>query len=78
MDLIEMIRYDERHDNLANSNDGIRYHLTVIDCFTRKAWVKLLENKRGPTVLAAIKSVIAEANQGRRKVKSVFFDKGID
>lgn len=42
-DLIEV-------QQLAEFNDGTRYIFSAIDCFTRKAWLRPLENKEGKNV----------------------------
>lgn len=46
---------------LSENNDGMRYIMTVIDCFTRYAWAKLLPDKTGSVVLNAFKQVLDEA-----------------
>lgn len=60
---------------LAPFNDGIRYLLTVIDTFTRFAWVRLLKDKRGETVLEAFKSVLDSAND---KPRVIVCDRGTE
>lgn len=67
MDLVDI-------QELASANDGIRYLLTVIDTFTRFAWVRLLKDKRGETVLQAFKSIVDIAG----KPKSVTCDRGTE
>lgn len=55
MDLVDI-------QELAPFNDNIRYILSVIDTFTRFAWVRLLKDKKGETVLDAFKSILQSAS----------------
>lgn len=41
--------------SLSRFNDGYRYLLVVVDCFSRKAWVEPLKNKSGLEVAGALK-----------------------
>lgn len=52
-DLVEMIP-------LASKNQGFRYLLTVIDCFSRYAWAKPIKRKTGPDVAKALVSIFRE------------------
>jgi len=61
--------------NLAKYNDGIKYFLTVIDCFTRYAFVRPLKFKKGPDVLDAFKDILIEAEQ---KPYMIVCDKGTE
>ena len=54
MDLVDM-------QDRAKYNKGVRYLLTVIDTFTRYAFIRMLKDKRAPTVLDAFKSILTEA-----------------
>ena len=47
--------------------------LTVIDLYTRYAWVKPLENKSGLSVKYAFEEIFKESN---RKQNKLFVDKG--
>lgn len=49
--------------DLAEDNDGVKYLLTVIDTFTRYAWVRMLKDKTGDTVLNAFKSILEDAGK---------------
>ena len=49
--------------DLAEHNEGVKYLLTVIDTFTRYAWVRMLKDKTGDTVLNAFKSILEEAKE---------------
>lgn len=53
MDLLDM----QSH---AQTNKGVRYLLMCIDCFTRRLWVEPLIDKRGVTVLKAIKNIFKD------------------
>lgn len=61
IDLIEI-------GQLAAANDNYRYLLTVIDIFTRYAFVRPLRNKTAPIFLESFKSIIDEAEQFPRKI----------
>jgi transposase InsO family protein len=50
-DLVEMIPY-------AEENDGYNYLLTVIDVFSRYAWVRPLKRKTGVAVKAAFQDIL--------------------
>ena len=49
--------------NLSSYNDNIKYFLTVIDCFTRFAFVRPLRDKKGVNVLNAFKDILLEAKE---------------
>ena len=46
---------------LACQNDGMRYLLTVIDVFSKFAWVSPVKSKDGPAVSAAFRQVLERA-----------------
>ena len=52
--------------NLKTYNKGIRYLLTVVDVFSKYAWVRTLVNKSGVEVEKALKSIFKE---GRRPLR---------
>ena len=58
---------------LATSNDGVKYLLTCIDVFTKKAFVRACKNKTAPEVLKQFKSIINEAG---KKPRTLLSDKG--
>lgn len=58
---------------LAPYNNGIKYLLTVIDTFTRFAFVRGLQDKSGLKVLHEFKSIIEEAGE---KPKNISMDRG--
>lgn len=68
MDLVDI-------QELAPFNDNIRYLLAVIDTFTRFAWVRLLKDKRGETVLNAFKSILQSAGG---KPRTIVCDRGAE
>src|SRR6266516_7712085 len=44
--------------SLAVHNDGFKFLLTCIDCFSRYAWVIPIKNKRASTVTEAFASIL--------------------
>jgi len=48
--------------NSANSNDGINFLLTVVDAFSRKAWVIPIKSKSGKNVSDALKPILSNNN----------------
>jgi len=57
----------------AEWNDNVKYLLTVIDCFTRYAFIRPLITKDSKTVLNAFKNVISELEQ---KPLTIVCDRG--
>ena len=43
---------------LQKDKKGVNHILTVIDGFSKFAWVRLLQNKKASTVLDALKSIL--------------------
>jgi hypothetical protein len=68
MDLIDMRQ-------LTKYNDGVTFIMVLIDCFTKKAWIKLLKNKSADSSLAALKELI---NEIKPQVKTILFDAGTE
>jgi len=62
-------------NDLAPYNDNIKYFLTVIDCFTRYAFVRPLKSKKGNEVLNAFKDILVEAVE---KPYMIVCDKGTE
>lgn len=58
---------------VAKANKGISYLLTVIDLFTRYAWVVPLKNKTGVSVVQGLKNILAE-----RRCTYFWTDRGIE
>ena len=51
---------------ISNKNKGYNFLLTVIDIFSRYAWVRPLKTKRGKEVAAAFKSIFDEGRIPKR------------
>ena len=63
MDLVDMQQW-------KTENDGYRYILLTVDCFSRYAYSKPLKTKPGPIVAQAIKEILNEAESRiDRKIK---------
>lgn len=60
--------------NVAASNDSVHFILSVLDCFTRKAYVRVLPNKTGQAVTEAFRHVL-DTNR-LNNVRFVNTDKG--
>lgn len=58
-DLVEMIPY-------ADENLNFKYLLTVIDCFSKKAFVKPIKNKTGDAVARAMEKIFVDENRHPR------------
>ena len=56
---------------LNKENKGVNHILTVIDVFSKFAWVRLLKNKKASTLLDALKSIL-----DFRKPNSIQADEG--
>ena len=52
--------------DLKEANDDISYWLCVIDCFTRKVWLKPLKRKSDAYVIPAMKSILDEISKKSR------------
>ena len=57
-DLIEVI-------NISKQNKGYKYLLTVVDVFSKYAWVEPIKNKTGQAVTEAFEKIL---NQGRTPI----------
>ena len=64
-DLVEMGTY-------INENDGYRYILNIVDCFSRYAWSIKLKNKTGDAILISFINIIKEG----RKPAKLWTDEG--
>lgn len=67
-DLVEMLPY-------ATKNENMKYILTVINIFSKKAYARPLKNKTGPEVTKAMKSVLDSLNYN---VKNLHVDMGVE
>lgn len=54
--------------NLAPHNDDVKYLLTVIDTFTRYAFVRPLKDKKSQSVLLAFRDILIEAGQNPKMI----------
>jgi len=54
-DLVEMIPY-------SNKNKAYKYILTVIDCYTKRAWALPLKSKTGKEVSSAMSKILLEGS----------------
>ena len=58
---------------LSKFNKGIKYLLCVIDLFSKYAFVILLKDKKGSSIVNAFQSIL---DQSKRKPNKIWFDKG--
>ena len=49
--------------NIAKYNRGYRYLLTVVDVFSKHAWVQTVKNKTGQAVTAAFEKILKEGRK---------------
>ena len=54
--------------NLSNNNNGIKFLLTVICSFTKKAWIYPIKNKKSDVVLKAFKTFMKDVVKVPRSV----------
>ena len=57
----------------AKDNDGHTFLLTVIDCFSKFAWVEPLMNKSGSEILNALKRILKRSGRAPQRLQT---DKG--
>ena len=60
-------------DKLSKWNKGFKYSLTVIDVFSKFAWVIPLKDKKGSSITAAFADIVKKY---KRKPKYVWVDQG--
>ena len=53
---------------MSSKNKKIKYLLCAMDVFTKYAWVKLLKDKKGKTVLNAFFETVDESNHKPNKL----------
>jgi hypothetical protein len=58
-DLLDLLQYHK-------SNEGYKYLLTVIDCFSRKGWAVPLKTKKGSEVVQAFKKVFSQLGKPKK------------
>lgn len=68
MDLIDI-------SGLSKQNDGVTFIMVLIDCFTKKAWIRLLKSKSANSSLAAIKDLVDEIHP---PIRTILFDRGTE
>ena len=56
---------------ISKFNKGFRFLLCVIDIFSKYAWVVLLKDKKGMTIVNAFQKII---NDSKRKAKKIWAD----
>ena len=54
-------------------NKGLRFLLCVIDIFSKYAWVVLLKDKKGVSIVDAFQKILDDSN---RKPNKIWVDKG--
>lgn len=62
-------------DHLQADNDGYKYLLICIDCFTKFAFVRALKTKTGPETLLNFQSILKQAN---KKPETILVDRGAE
>lgn len=68
MDLIDV-------SQLREHNDQVTFIMVLIDCYTKKAWIKLLKNKSADSSLAAIRELVDEI---KPPIQTILFDAGTE
>ena len=58
---------------ISKHNKGIRYHLCVIDLFSKYAWVVPLKDKKGVSIVNAFQNIFKKSN---RKTNKIWVDQG--
>jgi hypothetical protein len=48
--------------SLAQYNNGFRYIIIIIDCFSKKAWGRCLKNKSGDSIVDALKEIYQQTD----------------
>ena len=66
MDLIDLQKF-------SGSNSGYRWILVVLDCFSKKIWMRALKRKEGDETASAIRNIFHDMDY---PVQSVIFDEG--
>ena len=58
---------------MSKYNKGVKYLLCAIDLFSKYAWVILIKDKKGTSIVNAFKKIISE---GQRKPNKIWVDQG--
>ena len=76
MDLVYFEKWEDI--NLPDYNDGIRYIITCIDSFSKKAWIAKLINRDAKSALIGIKRILyqMETEYPFLLPKSIYCDQG--
>ncbi len=61
-------------DSLSKENNGYKYILTVIDVFSKYAWVEPLKTKSGENLVKAFEKILRKG----RKPEKLHSDKGTE
>ena len=59
--------------NIAKQNDGYKFLLTCIDCFSRRAWIEPLQSKHGKLIEKALEKIFQD-----QVCKRIQTDKGTE
>ena len=58
---------------ISQFNKGFRFLLCIIDIFSKYAWVVLLKDKKGISIVNAFQKILKESD---RKPSKIWVDKG--
>ena len=58
---------------ISKFNKGVRFLLCVTDIFSKYAWIVLLKDKKGVSIVAAFQSILKQSN---KKPNRIWVDKG--
>ena len=63
---------------ISNFNKGFRFFLCVLDIFSKYAWVVLLKDKKGISIVNAFQNILKESMElhSERKPNKIWVDKG--
>ena len=53
---------------ISKYNKRIRYHLYVIDLFSKYTWVVPLKDKKGVSIVNAFQSILKKSNRKQNKI----------
>ena len=54
--------------SLSKYNKGIKYLLCVIDLFSKYAWVIPIKDKKGISIVNALKKILSDSNRKPDKI----------
>ena len=57
--------------SLSKSKKGFKYLLCAIDLFSKYTWVVRIKDKKGTSIVNALKKIISE---GQRKLNKIWVD----